>query len=58
MNRLITLLAISLLLFGCRSGGERKAGGEFEVPEDVVNEGVLEISEEVMQISQMQRLSN
>ncbi len=49
IKRIITLLVLSLLIFGCKSGGERKTGDDFEVPEDVVNEGVLEISEEVMQ---------
>lgn len=49
IKRLFALLVISLLIFGCKSGGERKAGDEFAVPEDIVNEGVLEISEEVMQ---------
>jgi hypothetical protein len=49
IKRLFALLVVSLLIFGCKSGGERKAGDEFAVPEDIVNEGVLEISEEVMQ---------
>jgi len=49
IKRLIVLLFVSLLIFGCKSGGEKKTGDEFAVPEDVVNEGVLEISEEVMQ---------
>ena len=49
INRLIAFLVVSLLIFGCKSGGDRTAGDEFAVPEDVVNEGVLEISEEVMQ---------
>jgi hypothetical protein len=49
IKRLFALLFVSLLIFGCKSGGERKAGDDFAVPEDVANEGVLEISEEVMQ---------
>lgn len=49
INRLFALLVVSLLIFGCKSGGDRTSGDEFAVPEDVVNEGVLEISEEVMQ---------
>lgn len=49
IKRLFALLVVSLLIFGCKSGGDRTAGDDFAVPEDVVNEGVLEISEEVMQ---------
>lgn len=49
VNRLFALLVVSLLIFGCKSGGDRTSGDDFAVPEDVVNEGVLEISEEVMQ---------
>lgn len=49
IKRIFTLLVVSLLIFGCKSGGERKAGDDFAVPDDIVNEGVLEISEEVMQ---------
>jgi hypothetical protein len=49
IKRLIALLVVSLLIFGCKSGGDRKSGDDLLVPEDVVNEGVLEISEEVMQ---------
>jgi hypothetical protein len=49
IKRVFTLLVISLLLFGCKSDGGKKTTDDFEVPEDVVNQGVLEISEEVMQ---------
>jgi hypothetical protein len=49
IKRVFALLVISLLLFGCKSGGEKKTTDDFDVPEDVVNQGVLEISEEVMQ---------
>jgi len=49
IKRIFALLVVSLLLFACKSGGERKTEDEFEVPDDIVNEGVLEISEEVMQ---------
>jgi hypothetical protein len=49
IKRVFALLLISLLLFGCKSNGEKKTTDDFEVPEDVVNQGVLEISEEVMQ---------
>jgi hypothetical protein len=49
IKRTFTLLVVSLILFACKSGGNNQSEDEFAVPEDVVNEGVLEISEEVMQ---------
>jgi hypothetical protein len=49
IKKIIALLIVSLLLFGCKSGGEKKTSDDFEVPEDVQNKGVLEISEDVMQ---------
>ncbi len=49
IKKLITLFVVSILIFGCKSAGERGKSDEFDVPEDVLNEGVLEISEEVMQ---------
>ncbi len=49
IKRIFTLLVVSLLLFACKSRVDRKSGDEFEVPDEIVNEGVLEISEEVMQ---------
>jgi hypothetical protein len=49
MKQIFALLVVSLLLFTCKSGREKKTSDDFEVPEDVINEGVLEISEEVMQ---------
>lgn len=49
IKRIFALLVVSLLIFACKSGGTGKSEDEFAVPEDIVNEGVLEISEEVMQ---------
>jgi hypothetical protein len=49
IKKIIALLVVSLLLFGCKSGREKKGSDDFEVPEAVKNEGVLEISEDVMQ---------
>jgi hypothetical protein len=49
LKKFIALLVVSLILFGCKSGGEKGTSDDFEVPEEVINEGVLEISEEVMQ---------
>jgi hypothetical protein len=49
IKKLIALLVVSIFIFGCKSGGEKRSSDDFEVPEEVVNEGVLEISEEVMQ---------
>ncbi|MBN1598565.1 MAG: hypothetical protein JW894_09750 [Bacteroidales bacterium] len=49
INRIIALLVVSLIVFACKSGGDKGAKDDFVVPEDVVTEGVLEISEEVMQ---------
>ena len=49
IKRIIALLVISLLVFACKSGGEKKKGDDLAVPKDVVNKGVLEISENVMQ---------
>ncbi len=49
IKRVLALLVISLLLFSCKSDGGKKTTDEFEVPDEIVNEGVLEISEEVMQ---------
>lgn len=53
MDRKLLILALSLVLFAaCKSGGEKGGKtGDFEIPDEVVNEGVkeLEISEEVMQ---------
>jgi hypothetical protein len=48
IKKIFALLVVSLLLFGCRSGGEKKTTDDFEVPQDVVNQG-LEIREDVMQ---------
>lgn len=42
------LFAVSLLIFGCKTNRNQN-GGDLTVPEDIMNEGVLEISEEVMQ---------
>ena len=49
IKKLISLFVVSILIFGCKSGGEKSTSDDFEVPEDVANEGVLQISEEVMQ---------
>jgi len=49
IKKLITLLVISLLIFGCKSRSEKGSRDDFEVPDEVLNEGVLQISEEVMQ---------
>jgi hypothetical protein len=45
---IVALLGVSLFLFGCQSNSSRSGGDGFEVPDEVINEG-LEISEEVMQ---------
>jgi hypothetical protein len=49
IKQIIALLVVSLLLFACKSGSDRNASDDFAVSEDVLNEGALEISEEVMQ---------
>ncbi len=49
LRKFYALFVVSILIFGCKSGGEQNTGDDFKVPEAVVNEGVLEISEEVMQ---------
>jgi hypothetical protein len=49
MKKIFALLVVSLLLFACKSGRDKKTSDDFEVPEEVVNKGVLEISEDVMQ---------
>lgn len=49
MKKIIALLVVSIFLFACKSGGDKSTSDDFEVPEDILNEGVLEISEEVMQ---------
>lgn len=48
IKNIIALLGVSIILFACNSGANRNTGSDFEVPDEVVNEG-LEISEEVMQ---------
>jgi hypothetical protein len=48
VKQIIALLVVSLLLFACKSTGN-KTSDDFAVSEDVLNEGTLEISEEVMQ---------
>jgi len=45
-KKLISLFVVSILIFGCKSG---RSDPEQYVPEDILNEGVLEINEEVMQ---------
>jgi hypothetical protein len=49
IKRIIALLVISLFVFTCKSGGEKKKPDELAVPKEVVNKGALEISENVMQ---------
>jgi hypothetical protein len=49
IKRIIALLVISLMVFACKFGGEKKKADDLAVPKDVVNKGVLEISENVMQ---------
>lgn len=48
IKNIIALLGVSIILFACNSGANRNTGSDFEVPDEIVNEG-LEISEEVMQ---------
>lgn len=49
IKKIFALLVVSVFIFGCKSGGEKGTSDDFNVPEDVINEGALEISEEVMQ---------
>jgi hypothetical protein len=49
IKRIIALLVISLFVFTCRSGGEKKKGDELAVPKEIVNKGTLQISQDVMQ---------
>jgi hypothetical protein len=49
IKKIITLFVVGLLIFGCKSHNGKGKPEDFEVPEDVMNEGVLEISEDVMQ---------
>ncbi len=49
MKHIIYFVLVTMVLSSCRSGEEKQAGSEFDVPDSIVNEGVLEISEEIMQ---------
>lgn len=48
VRNILFLFLSALLVFACKSNGS-KSDDEFDVPDTVVTEGVLEISEEVMQ---------
>ncbi len=48
VKKLAFVLLSVLLISSCKSGGDRGAGSEFEVPDSILNQG-LEISEETMQ---------
>ncbi|MBN2348579.1 MAG: hypothetical protein JXJ22_07075 [Bacteroidales bacterium] len=49
IKRIFYILIGITVLYSCRSGGEKPQDSLLEIPDSVLNEGVLEISEEVMQ---------
>lgn len=48
IKKLVYVLLSVLLISSCKSGGDRSAESDFEVPDSILNQG-LEISEETMQ---------
>ena len=49
-SKLLLYILIALpLIFSCKSSNDRKADGEFQVPDSVANKGALEVSDKAME---------
>lgn len=49
VKQLLYILIFSLLIYSCKSSNEKGSNDEFQVPDSVANQGVLEVSEQAME---------